>query len=157
MPHFIRKRNRIPGFDYSSANIYLLTVCTDRFQCMFGVVSSEGDTQRTILSPLGELVEEAVLEVPAHYPNVTVDAYSILPNHLHLLLRLDPADVPNPPTVGRIIQQMKGFVTKACGKSVWEKGFHDRVIRSEQAYENAWNYVTYNPAKWETDEYFTLK
>ncbi len=157
MTHFIRKRNRIPGFDYSSANIYLLTVCTDRFQCMFGVVSSEGDTPNTILSPLGELVEEAILGISSIYPNVTVDAYSILPNHLHLLLRLDHTDAPNSPTVGRIIQQMKGYVTKAFGKSVWEKSYHDRVIRSEQAYEDAWNYVIYNPAKWETDEYFTLK
>lgn len=157
MDRFIRKRNRICGFDYSSANVYLLTVCTFRFQCMFGVVISRGDTPVTRLSPLGELVKQAILGISTHYPNVSVDAYSILPNHLHLLLRLNPTDAANSPTVGRIIQQMKGVVTKAYGKNIWEKNYHDHVIRSEQAYENAWNYVTYNPAKWETDEYFTLK
>ena len=52
---------------------------------------------------------------------------------------------------------MKEYVTRAYGASIWQKGFHDHVIRNEQEYLNAWNYVTYNPAKWESDEYYVKR
>ena len=150
-----RKRNRIENFDYSQPNIYLITICTENREHLFGVVTVHSDVPCTVLSPLGKLVKRSIEGIETHYPNAILEAFSILPNHLHLLLRLDPTDVANPPSVSRIIKQMKEYVTKNCGRNVWQKGFHDEVIRTEEQYLNAWNYVTYNPAKWETDEYYT--
>lgn len=149
-----RKRNRIENYDYSQPNVYLLTICTEKRTNLFGLVEARPDTPVTVLSPLGKLVEQAILDIETYYDNASIEAYSILPNHLHILLRLDAANTPNTPTVSRIIKNMKEHVTRVYGKSVWQKGFHDHVIRSEQEYQNAWNYVTFNPAKWETDEYF---
>ena len=152
-----RKRNRIENYDYSQPNIYLLTVCTENREHLFGVVEARPDKPVTVLSPLGKLVEQAILGIETHYPNTTIETYSILPNHLHLLLRLDPTAAPNPPTVSRIIKKMKEYVTRTWGKPVWQRGFYDHVIRSEQEYLNAWNYVTFNPAKWESDEYYVKR
>ena len=149
-----RKRNRIENYDYSQPNVYLLTICTEKHANLFGVVEARPDTPVTILSPLGELVQQAILDIEVYYNNASIETYSILPNHLHILLRLDAADEPNAPTISRIVKNMKEHVTRVYGKSVWQKGFHDHVIRSELEYQNAWNYVTFNPAKWETDEYF---
>ena len=149
-----RKRNRIKNYDYSQPNVYLLTLCTENRANLFGVVESRPDTPVTVLSPLGELVQQTILDIETYYTNASFETYSILPNHLHILLRLDAADEPNAPTISRIVKNMKEHVTRVYGKSVWQKGFHDHVIRSELEYQNAWNYVTFNPAKWETDEYF---
>ena len=149
-----RKRNRIEDYDYSQPNIYLLTLCTENKEHLLGVVEMSSDTPVTVLSPLGKLVEQAILGIETHYPNAFLETYSILPNHLHLLLRLEDTDMPNPPTVSRIIKKMKEYVTRSYGRSIWQKGFHDHVIRNEQEYLSAWNYVTYNPAKWESDEYY---
>lgn len=154
MNNFIRKPNRIKNYDYSSANIYLLTICTQNRAHILGNVKAGEDTPTMELSPLGRLVEQAVLSIEAHYANAALETYSILPNHIHLLLRLDATDCDHPPTVSRIVKQMKEYVTKQCGKNIWQKGFHDHVIRTEQDYLSAWNYVTFNPAKWETDKYF---
>ena len=149
-----RKRNRIKNYDYSQPNVYLLTLCTENRANLFGVVESRPDTTVTVLSPLGELVQQTILDIETYYTNASIETYSILPNHLHILLRLDATDEPNAPTISRIVKNMKEHVTRVYGKSVWQKGFHDHVIRSELEYQNAWNYVTFNPAKWETDEYF---
>ena len=149
-----RKRNRIENYDYSQPNVYLLTICTENRANLFGVVEARPDMPVTVLSPLGELVQQAILDIEVYYNNASIETYSILPNHLHILLRLDATDEPNAPSVSRIVKNMKEHVTRVYGKSVWQKGFHDHVIRSESEYQNAWNYVTFNPAKWETDEYY---
>ena len=154
---FIRKPNRIKGYDYSSANIYLLTICTQNREHILGVVKTGEDTPTPELSSLGRLVEQAVLGIESHYENAALETYSILPNHIHILLRLDATDCDNPPAVSRIVKQLKEYVTKQSGKNIWQRGFHDHVIRTEQDYLSAWNYVTFNPAKWETDEYYVKR
>ena len=157
MNQFIRKQNRLKDYDYSSANVYLLTICTQNRKHILGVVKTGVDTPTTELSALGRLVEQAVLGIEAHYTSAVLETYSILPNHIHLLLRLDVSDCDNPPSVSRIVKQMKEYVTKQCGRNIWQKGFHDHVIRTERDYLNAWNYVAFNPAKWEMDEYYVEK
>ena len=152
-----RKRNRIQGYDYSEPNVYLITICTSNREHLFGFVSTRGEAPVTVLSPLGELVERAILGIPTHYTNAFLETHSILPNHIHLLLRLEESELPNPPSISRIIKQMKEFVTKSYGQNPWQKGFHDEVIRTERHFQEAWRYVAYNPAKWETDEYFTVR
>ena len=152
-----RKPNRIENYDYSQPNVYLITICTRNRERLFGTVDARGDTPVTILSQYGETVVRGVEGISELYGNVSVDAYSVLPNHVHLLLRLDPTDADRPPSVSRIIKQFKEYVTKTCGENLWQKGFHDRVVRSERDYQDAWNYVTNNPAKWETDEYFVIR
>ncbi len=58
------------------------------------------------------------------------------------------------PTVSRIIKQMKGYVSKKIGKSVWQKSFYDHVIRNENDYLEIWQYIDSNPAKWTDDKFY---
>ena len=58
------------------------------------------------------------------------------------------------PTVSRIMQQMKGAVTKQIGQSVWHKLYHDHVIRGEKDYLKIWQYIDSNPAKWQDDCFY---
>ena len=43
----------------------------------------------------------------------------------------------------------------ACGKTVWQRGYHDHVIRGEEDLLRVWTYIDHNPLKWELDEYYT--
>ena len=147
-----RKRNRLVNYDYSQPGAYLITVCMEDRRHILGKVEPCEGTYVTALSPLGRLVEAAVTGIGTHYENITVDAFSILPNHVHLLIRIRSTDQPNPPSISRIVRQMKEAVTKASGEKIWQKGFHDHVIRTDEDYLNAWRYVTYNAAKWEAEE-----
>jgi len=50
------------------------------------------------------------------------------------------------PTISRIIKQFKGSITKKIGYSVWQKSFHDRIIRNEKEYWQITEYINNNPA-----------
>jgi len=58
------------------------------------------------------------------------------------------------PTVSRIIQHFKGIVTKRLGTSIWQKSFHDHIIRTERDYQMIWEYIDKNPYHWETDCFY---
>ena len=57
--------------------------------------------------------------------------------------------------VSRIIAQLKGIVSKRCGKSVWQKGYYDHIIRDAQDFQRIWQYIDTNPVKWLEDKYFS--
>ena len=105
----------------------------------------------------GEIVKSAIESIPEYYPAVSVDKYVIMPNHVHLLLQIH-SEVNGrtlfAPTVDRVIKQTKGVVTKQIGFSIWQKSFHDHVIRDESDYIKICNYIDENPQKWKEDKYY---
>lgn len=80
-----------------------------------------------------------------------------MPNHIHMIIVIksdDTGRVILAPTIGIIIAQMKSYVTKQVGISIWQKGFYDEIIRNQKAYEEIWRYIYENHLKWEQDKYF---
>ena len=155
-----RKPNRLSSFDYSSPGGYFITVCTDKHQNLFwdNVGASIARPQDVCLSVLGYIVDADINNISLHYPAFSVVHYVIMPNHVHLLLliRSDNYGRAMPaPTVSTVVQQFKGFVSKKAGGSIWQKSFHDHVIRGEKDYLEIWNYIDTNPAKWTEDCFFT--
>ena len=59
------------------------------------------------------------------------------------------------PTISQVIQQLKGIVTKQIGWSIWQKLFHDHVIRNEKDYLKIREYIDNNPLQWELDCFYT--
>ncbi len=51
------------------------------------------------------------------------------------------------PTVSRVVQQLKGYITKRIGYSIWQKLFFDHIIRNRQDYEEHVRYIYENPMK----------
>ena len=91
------------------------------------------------------------------YPWIRVDKYVVMPNHVHVILIADEADEQIPIT--SVVGQYKMAVTKMVrklnpGKKVWQRSFHDHVIRSQKSYEKIWNYIEDNPRKWEEDCFY---
>lgn len=52
------------------------------------------------------------------------------------------------PTLSRLIQQLKGYVTKQIGFSIWQKLFVDHVIRNKHDYQEHVKYILENPHRW---------
>ena len=116
------------------------------------------------LSNYGQLVDHAIQNIPLVYPMITVNKYVIMPNHVHLLLQIhtDAECVGEPgssmisptektPTIMTIVRHLKGFATRAIGFSVWQRSFHDHIVRTEQGYRKIWQYIDQNPLKWDKD------
>lgn len=159
-----RKRNRLSDYDYSQNGVYHITICTANHRKILSEVIPVGaiiNRPQIKLSKIGFIADNAVSQIPVHYNCVAVEKYIIMPNHIHLLLRIDKCTGENgrliiAPTVSRIIKQFKSEVTKKAGFSLWQKGFYDHIIRNDADYdyESVWIYIDENPVKWENDEYY---
>lgn len=153
-----RKPNRLKYYDYSQNGIYFITICTKGKENLFWDVGAtigrpESDSK---LSNYGDMVSCAIQNIPKFYLSVILDKYVIMPNHIHLLLRLqnESGRAMHAPTISTVIQQLKGYVTKQIGHNIWQKLFHDHVIRNEESYERIWQYIDTNPLKWKEDCFY---
>lgn len=155
-----RKGTRLQGYDYSLPGSYFLTVCTAERKNYFWKETVGARIARPYaekvpevpLSPYGNIVDESIQKIGETYPAVSVDCYVIMPDHIHLLLTIHADADGRPmvaPTVDRVIQQMKGVVTKRIGFPAWQKLFFDHVIRNRQDYEEHVRYIIENPMRWQ--------
>lgn len=153
---------RLKGFDYSTAGCYFITVCTQGKQHLFWdrMVFVGADIIRPHLpelTALGQAAEKTIQDISNHYPSVLVDKYVVMPNHIHMILRLEEKGrMISAPTksVSTIVGQMKRASSKLAGSPLWQKGYYDRIIRDEAEYLRIWNYIDTNPAQWAEDEYY---
>lgn len=84
---------RLPGYDYTRPGAYFITICVQDRECLLGEVV-DGEMR---LSAWGRIVQAAWFELPRHYPTLTLDAFCIMPNHLHGIIVLnDPAEKNGP-------------------------------------------------------------
>ena len=155
-----RKPNRLKNYDYSRPNAYFITFCTDGRRNLLwnDVGASIARPQDVPLSSYGRIVDQAINDIPKHYPMITVDQYAVMPNHVHLLLQIhsDPEGRALPaPEISRVVQQVKGVITKQIGLGIWQKLFHDHVIRDQKEYDTVWRYIETNPLKWTDDCFYT--
>lgn len=157
-----RKPNRLPNYDYSQAGYYFITLCTKDKQPLFWQPSVGADIirppQGVPLSSIGRVVDEAIRAIPAHYPNVALDKFVVMPNHIHLILSLAEPDgrIISAPTkpLSTVIGSMKRAAARRAGIPLWQKSFHDHGIRGEADYRRIWNYIDANPRKWREDCYY---
>ena len=80
---------RLPGYDYTQPGAYYLTILTHKKEHLFGKVV-DGIVQ---LSPVGEVVQEEWLKIPTNFSNVALDAFVIMPNHLHGIVVITDSEV----------------------------------------------------------------
>ena len=155
----VRKKNRLQTYDYSRNGAYFITICTKNKECILSetVGASIARPAYVRLTEVGVITKEAIEQIPKHYPDIQMEKYVIMPNHVHLLLLIDTLH-GRPmvaPTVSRVIQQMKGSITKRLGRNVFQKSFHDRIIRNDAEYDMIWQYIDTNPLRWEMDCFYT--
>lgn len=157
-----RNSVRSPFDDYRTPGAYFITVCVfDRRRILSRVTRGKADP-----SPLGRLVLREWADLPRRYGWLAVDAIVVMPDHFHGILwitdslaRLRPRPPAGPPqrSVGVALGQVKSRVTKAAvrlglwmpGERLWQRGYHDRIVRSESGLFAARGYIAANPIRWE--------
>ena len=115
-------------------------------------------------------------KIPEHYPFVNLDAFIIMPNHIHGIIIIDKnvemqnfASLqyenstsnkfgPQSQNLATLIRGYKAVVKKYATMNniifTWQPRFYDRIIRNEFELFNIRKYVVYNPYKWEDDKYY---
>jgi len=95
-------------FDYAMDARWFVTVCTHERKCTLGEIVEGEEMPEVKLSEVGKIVEECWFAITDHFPNVVLDEFVIMPNHIHGLLEIidarhhtDAPDDNNPATSGR--------------------------------------------------------
>ena len=156
-PNLHRRRSiRLPDYDYLQPGTYFVTiVCKDRVLLLTDLV-------------FRAIVEEAWLWLADRHDYVTLDAYVIMPNHLHGVLlisnprrggsRTAPTQPPPHKPLGRLIGAFTTVSTKqinamraTSGVPVWQRNYYERIIRDEDELNRVRTYIQDNPSRWEED------
>ena len=155
-----RKPTRLRNYDYSSEGAYFITICTYNKQKILCEIVGDGahDVPKIKLSYIGQMVEKYILSTNK-IPNLSVDKYVIMPNHIHLILTVgnhgtSKALSPTNNIISHAVSTLKRFVNKECGKNIFQRSFHDHIIRGEKDYLKIWNYIDTNPQKWKEDCFY---
>ncbi len=188
-----RKNIRLRGYDYSQNGAYFITVCTQHRQHTLARIVGQGlcscqnqndkpttvgqglcscITCKSVLSPIGKIVQNELNKIPERYPRVKLDKFVIMPNHVHAIISIcnnsdaiqqtqERQEQSPCPTVGDIICAFKSITTKTAnnadetpGRKIWQFRFHDHIIRNDEEYNKIWQYIDENPMKWQDDCYY---
>jgi len=79
-----RQSIRLRGHDYTQAGEYYVTLCVKDRECALGEIKDG----LMLLSGIGEIAATCWLEIPRHFPNVLLDEFVIMPDHMHGILIL---------------------------------------------------------------------
>lgn len=90
-----RKRIRLPVYNYSENGAYFITICSYEHTPIFGEVTVGQGLCSCRLSETGKLIDEEILNLGIRYAPIRIDKYVIMPNHVHLLVRIN--DTKNQP------------------------------------------------------------
>ncbi|MBZ4660580.1 MAG: hypothetical protein JG766_2503 [Desulfacinum sp.] len=170
-----RRPMRLPGYDYSRPGAYFVTLCTHRKIPLFGRV----EDGRMVLNAAGRVAERCWLDIPGHFPQVRLDQYVVMPNHLHGILWIvrgtraqrEPVGANNhsplqgngmsrargtSKTVGSVVRGFKIGVTKWFRqntniRTVWQRNYYEHVIRNDQSLQQIREYIRDNPIRWDLD------
>ncbi|HEX7917265.1 transposase [Rudaea sp.] len=154
-----RKPLRLRCYDYAQAGMYFVTICAHERACIFGKVR-DGAMH---LNELGKLIAEKWLALPQQHRRLNIDAYVIMPNHLHGIVVFEaqePGSMNRTPTLGEVVRAFKarcshalgrGAIHRAQGVRLWQRGYYEHVIRNEADLVRIREYIENNPLQWSLD------
>lgn len=148
---------RLCGYDYSQNGKYFITICTKSRREALSDICRGG----ALLRPIGKISETEIRNL-SEQSNINVDKYVIMPNHIHMIITIQRVEQSPTPTIADIICAFKSITTKSANKSnsipgrqIWQRSYHDHIIRNEQEYQRIWQYIDTNPLIWEKDCYYS--
>ena len=121
----------------------------------------------------GLIVSRCWFDLPKHYPQMNLDEFVVMPNHVHGIINLTEAINPDvgaglKPALTTLETQghglpeiVRGFKTFSSrrinqlrstpGNAVWQRNYYDHVIRDEASLHRIREYIVGNPPKWAED------
>jgi putative transposase len=161
-----RRSLRLNGYDYAQAGAYFVTICTQDRACLFGDIV-DGEVR---LNGYGSAVHEEWLRSAELRQNVELDAFTIMPNHMHGIVvitdgrgtaRRAPTEQFGKPVANSLPTIMRAFksastrrinqIQNAPGTHVWQRNYYEHVIRNDRELNRIREYIATNPLKWALD------
>ena len=112
------------------------------------------------LSSFGEIAQNEWINLTNRYKNISLDRFIIMPNHLHgIIVIRNKSNI----SIGDVISSFKTRTTRTYNKTynikgtrMWQKNYHEYVIRNEKELLIKRQYIMDNPLKWISDELYFI-
>lgn len=148
---------RLKYWNYKGRGIYMITMNIEGRMPLLGTLQSGIDNANVEYSPLGKLVSELIEQAFEPYTQIQICAKQLMPDHLHFVVWVQENI---PVTLGEMIRKMKIGCTHAWWEmngrinatgtnatSLFEAGFHDRVLLHAGQLRSLIDYVHDNPRR----------
>jgi REP element-mobilizing transposase RayT len=169
-----RRSIRLNDYDYAQAGAYFVTIVIRDPELSLGNIV-DGEMR---LNEFGAIVQSCWDDLPAHYPHVELDAFVVMPNHVHGVVVIvddggvvgarhaspvhNPSQPPRgtpPGSLGAIVGSFKSAATKRInelrgtqGTTIWQRNYFEHIIRNEKDLAHIRQYIDDNPANWVRDD-----
>ena len=160
-----RRSIRLPRYSYSQSGHYFFTLCVVGHKSILGqVVDFEMQCNRA-----GDAVRSVWLELPVRFPAIQLDAFVVMPNHVHGILFFRPLaaagaassaptkTVADAPSLGLILRAFKSLSAAAANRilrrtgPVWQRNYYEHIVRSGKDLDAVRLYIAQNPMQWLND------
>ena len=151
---------RNANIDYSHGTFFV-TIQAAFNKTIFGAIVGE----KSVLNALGKAIQESLQSLGERYPGTEVIEFIVMPNHVHVILRLARRRDNHKHQLGYVIGRFKGWISKiyrdmlAQGKAVdvgptpWQRDYWDKLVTTDEQLEAYRRYIRQNPAKWTRDRF----
>ncbi len=158
-----RKSARLKGYNYSTPGAYFVTVCVKNKKTLLGRIVGGGgsDTPQMVLSVHGQILDKYINLMDKKYSHIKIDKYVIMPNHFHFILNItdykngaSETAAPYNNEISKFVSLLKRYCNREYNENIWQRSYHDHIIRGEKDYQKIWEYIDTNPFKWENDCFY---
>jgi REP element-mobilizing transposase RayT len=154
--HF-RKSPRSQWLDYSVGDFFV-TICTDHRIPYFGIIQHD----KMILTSIGMALEQAIHEITLHNPYAEPMQWVVMPNHVHMIIRIDGEDLQNEALMRSALSVVVGGVKRAVTMAArnmaapfdWQSRYHDHLIRNNEEENRIADYIDGNVINWALDRFY---
>jgi hypothetical protein len=87
-----RRSIHLKGYDYAQPGAYFVTVCVRERECVLGNTVNG----KMVLSDFGQVAHDFWAQVPAHFPNASIDTFVVMPNHVHVVIIINDPNGTDP-------------------------------------------------------------
>ena len=144
MPEISRKNIRLQGYDYTKNGVYFITICCQNRMPLFEQ------------SEVKKMVDLWLWKLEENYQHVVLDAYIVMPDHIHfILIKTEKDEIP----LSRMMTWLKTMTTNAYIKGVrnngwlpfekrmWQRNYFEHIVRNDRDLNEKREYIINNPLK----------
>jgi putative transposase len=136
-------------YDYMQPGVYFVTTITYQRSPILGVPGRHG----IVLTHTGNAAHRACMMVSERFDGVLIDSFVVMPDHIHaiiVLLRTRDRMAGLSHVVGwtkrRTSLEIRAHAAPPAAP-IWQRSFHDRIIRNADALDRVRKYLAANPAR----------
>lgn len=155
---------RLRNYDYGATGFYFITINIKNRRHHFGKIVGSSETARLAPTDIGLIAIDYWQQIPEHHPFVVIDAFIVMPDHMHGILYFDKPEKrtwqhnrfgPQSENLASVIRSFKSSVKRYANQHgiefAWQPNYHDHVIRNKRALNAIRKYIINNPKKWVLD------